>query len=181
MGEFTPMLQIAVPQLGDPNFFHSVILMLQHNTEGALGLVLNNPLDMKLGEFAREQRWPCQEAQARLAVYCGGPVEPERGWILHRDSSLAERQELLPNLYVSGGRDTLFALLNSGNTDFRFLLGYAGWGAGQLEKEMKAGSWITAKAESKYVLDTDAASTWNLVLSDMGVDPSNLAIGTGFH
>ena len=181
MSEFTPMLQIAVPQLGDPNFFHSVILILQHNAEGALGLVINNPLDLLLGEFARQQKWDCHEALERHPVYCGGPVEPERGWILHRDASVAERQELLPGLYVSGGRETLFQLLKSGKDNFRFLLGYAGWGAGQLEDEMKEGSWITASVDPKYVLDTDPSGTWNVVLSDMGVDPNTLALGGGFH
>ncbi len=175
------MLQIAVPQLGDPNFFHSVVLMLQHNPDGALGLIINNPLDLRLGKFAQEQSWPCHDTLLQCPVFSGGPVEPERGWILHRDGSVGERQELLPGLYVSGSRDTLFKMLNGGNSDFRFLLGYAGWGPGQLEKEMKEGSWITAQAHPKYVLDTEPAGTWNAVLRDMGVEPSSLALGGGFH
>jgi putative transcriptional regulator len=181
MTEFTPMLQIAVPQLGDPNFFHSVVLILQHNAEGALGLILNNPLELNLGDFARQQTWPCHQALETRPVFCGGPVDPERGWILHRNAAVAERQELLPGLYVSGTRETLMELLKSGEDNFRFFLGYAGWGSGQLEKEMKEGSWITATVEAKYVLDTDPAGTWNAVLKDMGVDPNRLALGGGFH
>ncbi len=181
MNNFTPMIQIAVPQLGDPNFFHSVVFILNHNSDGALGIIVNNPLDMKLGEFAGSQKLSCHEALATLPVYCGGPVEPERGWILHRDPSVGERQELMNGFFVSGGQETLTTLLAGGKNNFRLFLGYAGWGPGQLEKEMREGSWITAQADSKYVLDVAPSGTWNIILQDMGVDPSSLALGGGFH
>lgn len=176
-----PILLVAVPQLGDPNFFHSVVLIFQHDAEGAMGLAINRPTSLNLGEFARSQEMDCRENLAMKPVYQGGPVELERGWLLHADSSVAERHELLPNLFLSAGNETLRTLLREGKAQFRFLLGYAGWGPGQLEDEMKEGAWITVDAQASYVLETPASQTWNRVLQDLGIDPATLALGRGLH
>ena len=178
---YKPMMMIAVPQLGDPNFFHSVVLMLSHNADGAFGLVINNPMDLTLGDFAKAQNWACHENLFALPAYSGGPVEQGRGWVLHRDISLAERQEVMTDLFVSVSQESLQALLQGGLENFRLCLGYAGWGPGQLEDEMKEGAWITTEVHAKYVLETKPEETWNKILSDMGVDPSRLALGTGLH
>ncbi len=116
-----------------------------------------------------------------LPIFQGGPVELERGWILHRDPSLGESQTILPGLYLSGGMDTLKKLLLGGRESFRFFLGYAGWGAGQLEEELKEGAWITVSAEARYVLDTPPEQAWDRVLRDLGVDPASLMVGRGLH
>jgi putative transcriptional regulator len=181
MADSRPILLLAVPQLGDPNFFHSVVLIFQHDAEGAMGLTINRPTSLTLGEFARSQELSCRENLVSRPVYQGGPVELERGWLLHADSSLAERHEILPNLFLSAGSETLHTLLREGRADFRFLLGYAGWGAGQLEDEMKEGAWITVDAEARYVLATPASQVWGQVLQDLGIDPASLALGRGFH
>lgn len=175
-----PIFLIAIPQLGDPNFLRSVVLMLHHDAEGALGLVVNHPMELTLGQFAREHDMACHSRAKDTPVLRGGPVEPTRGWILHEDDELEERQAVLPGLSVSGSLESLKALLAQGRA-MRLLLGYAGWGAGQLEQEMAQGSWLTVEADPKHVLVTPPSECWNAVLREMGVDPARLAIGTGIH
>ena len=181
MAAFQPMFLIAIPQLGDPNFARSVVLMLHHGGDGALGLVINHPLTLTLGSFASEHNLACHSAVKEIPVFRGGPVEPARGWILHSNGGLGEKQEVLPGLAVSGSVDSLSHLLADGRHRLRLLLGYAGWGPGQLEREMEQGSWITVEADPRHVLETPPAECWSAVLREMGVDPTRLAIGTGIH
>jgi putative transcriptional regulator len=157
------MFLIAIPQLGDPNFVRSVVLMLHHAADGALGLIVNHPIELTLGSFASEHGMACHSRMKNVQVHRGGPVEPTRGWILHEDGELAERQDVLPGLSVSGSLEN------------------AGWGPGQLEREMQQGSWLTVEADAKHVLTTPASECWNAVLREMGVDPARLAMGTGIH
>ncbi|MBI3540898.1 MAG: YqgE/AlgH family protein [Deltaproteobacteria bacterium] len=178
--KLNPMFLIAVPQLGDPNFARSVVLMLHHNEEGALGLIVNSPTQMTLGTFARAEGFTCHPDLEMRPVFRGGPVDPERGWILHQDETVKERQEILPGFFVSGSRETLGGLLEKG-AHFRLLTGYAGWTEGQVEEEMKQGGWIAAKVSPKYVFETNPSETWDLILNDMGVDPTQLMVGTGLH
>ena len=178
------MFLVAIPQLGDPNFARSVVLLLQHGSEGALGLIVNHPTTTPLGEFATEQSLAIHSRVKDQPIFRGGPVEPSRGWILHGDvgaSGDKDRQEILPGLFVSGSRETLGNLIAGGETPFKLLLGYAGWGPGQLEREMALGSWLTVEPAVKHVLTTPAADAWGAVLADMGVDPARLAVATGIH
>ena len=178
---FSPILLVAVPQLGDPNFFHGVVLLHHHDAEGAFGWVLNHPTKLDLQEFSENQGLSCHPNLRSQPVFQGGPVELERGWVLHRDGVLGDGQELLPGLFASAGLETLRRLLLQDRADFRFFLGYAGWGPGQLEEEMKEGAWITVPAESRYVLDVPADQVWNRILQDLGIDPASLALGRGLH
>lgn len=176
-----PMLLIAVPQMGDPNFSKTVVLILQHDSEGAMGLVINRPTEITLEKFAETQDLFCHGNLLEEVVFRGGPVQVERGWILHADPSVEEKQVVIPGLYVSTGSMALEDLMERGSRPFRLFLGYAGWGAGQLEKEMVDGAWITAKADAKYVFQKSSERIWNNVLSDLGVDPNRLMVGTGLH
>lgn len=176
-----PMFLIAIPQLGDPNFARAVVLLLHHGAEGALGLVVNHASELTIGNFAREHSLACHSSVKDRAVMRGGPVEPARGWILHGDPDVKERQEVVEGLYVSGSIETLGGLVASGSAPFKLLLGYAGWGPGQLEHEMQQGSWLTVEPDAKHVLHTASSDAWAGVLRDMGVDPARLAIATGIH
>jgi putative transcriptional regulator len=177
----SPLFLVSMPQLGDPNFFRSVVLILQHDAEGAFGLIINHPADLNLGDFARSQKILCHSDLAKTPVLKGGPVEPERGWILHQDASVAERQEVIPGLFLSHTSDTLKQMLQGGSRPFRLILGYAGWGAGQLEKEMQEGSWLTVEASPRHVLQTDTPLVWGSVLQELGVDPLKLIPVSGVH
>ncbi len=176
-----PLFLIAIPQLGDPNFARSVVLLLEHNASGALGLVVNQPLTLTLGGFAHEHGLPCHSRVKESSVFRGGPVDPSRGWILHDDESVEEKQRVMGGLVLSGSITTLNHLMADGTKRLRLMLGYAGWGAGQLERELEAGSWLTVEADPKHVLDTAPSDAWAAVLREMGVDPTRLAIGTGIH
>ena len=175
------MFLVAVPQLGDPNFVRSVVLILQHGSDGALGLVVNAKTDISLGTFARSQELPCHGTLEDVPVFCGGPVEQHRGWVLHDNAGVDEAREVIPGLYMSATSDTLKELLSRGQANVRLVLGYAGWGPGQLEQEMAEGAWITLEANARHVLETDPDDTWKAVLADMGVDPARLAEGPGVH
>jgi putative transcriptional regulator len=177
----SPIFLVSMPQLGDPNFFRSVVLILQHDTEGAFGLIVNHSTDTNLGSFARNQKMLCHADLAKMPVLKGGPVQPERGWILHQDATIAERQEVIPGLFLSHTSDSLKQMLQSGSRPIRLILGYAGWGAGQLEQEMQQGSWLTVKANSRHVLETETSLVWGSVLKELGVDPLKLISVSGVH
>jgi putative transcriptional regulator len=181
MDRLNSMMLIAVPQLVDPNFKRSVVLILHHDSEGAFGLVINDPTSLSLPEFAESQHLHCHRDLFHGSVFCGGPVEPFRGWILHRDEAVEEKQEISSGIFVSGSNEALKHILGQGKQPFRFLLGYAGWAPQQLEKEMEEGSWITAPVESKYVFFENPEDTWDAMLHDLGVDPAMLAMGHGIH
>ncbi len=181
MASFHPSFLIAVPQLGDPNFFHRIVLILEHNEDGAIGLVINEPTDLDLGTFAGNHELDCHETLLTEPVYKGGPVEPAGGWLIHTDDSATEKQVLLDGLYVSGTQETLKHLLASGYTEMRFLLGYAGWGAGQLDEEMAQGAWLTTEVIPKHIFTTASDHIWKAVLNEMGIDPSQLVLGGGLH
>lgn len=181
MDRLNSMILIAVPQLVDPNFKRSVVLVLHHDQEGAFGLVVNDPTTLSLPEFAMTQKLECQLGIQGDSVYCGGPVEPFRGWILHQDVSVEEKQEIGKGIYLSGSNEALKHILKRGKPPFRFLLGYAGWAPHQLEKEMEEGSWITAPVASEYIFFANPEDTWDAILHDMGVDPATLAQGHGIH
>lgn len=181
MPHFQPSFLIAVPQLGDPNFHHCIILMLEHNPQGAIGLVINDPTDLSLSTFAENHAISCHSNFNSAYVYRGGPVDIAAGWILHTDDSAPEKQEIMPGLYVSGSQETLVHLLESGFKKMRLLLGYAGWGSGQLDAEMARGAWISSEVNVKHIFDTESHQIWNAVLSDMGIDPAQLILGGGMH
>src|SRR5579885_3291457 len=95
MSSFQPMFLIAVPQMGDPNFSKSVVLMLHHDTDGAVGLVVNAPTPITYAQFAESQDFECHDGLKANLVFRGGPVQPERGWILHRDDAVVEKKPVL--------------------------------------------------------------------------------------
>lgn len=175
------MMLVAVPQLVDPNFKRAVVLVLHHDQNGAFGLVVNDPAPMSFAEFAKRHDIGCHQTQEAETLYHGGPVEPYRGWILHQDANLPEKQAITPDLYISASNESLRQVLESGVRPAKFCLGYAGWAGQQLEKELQEGSWITTPVHSQYIFYQKPEDTWDAILHDMGVDPARLAQGHGIH
>jgi len=155
--------------------------MLEHGSGGAMGIVVNRPATIRLGDIARGQGLPLPPAAARAHVFVGGPVEPERGFVLHKRHDLPEAIPLFEELFVSGSVDSLRILLQGPSADYRLCLGYAGWGPGQIEQELREGAWITAGPSSKHVLETPPEQAWERVLREMGIDPAMLLHGGGLH
>ena len=181
MSALAPGFLVAVPQLNDPHFLKSVVLMLEYSPEGALGIVVNRPGRMSLAEVARLQGVRPGPDAERTQVFVGGPVQPERGFVLHDRAELAESVHLFERVHVSSSIDALRTLLEGSADHFRLCLGYAGWGPGQLEKELQEGSWIVSKADQRHVLQTPASQVWDAVLRDMGIDPLMLLKAGGLH
>src|SRR6476646_2441207 len=118
-----PGFLIAMPQLGDPNFHKTVVLMIEHSDAGAMGLVLNRAAPITLKELARGQQLRLAESRSTHSVFVGGPVEPQRGFVLHDSRNISEKHEVLPGLYLSVTVDALQPLLADPATRLRFCLG----------------------------------------------------------
>jgi putative transcriptional regulator len=176
-----PSLLLSMPQLEDPNFRRTVVLLCQHSPEGAWGLVLNRPT----GQLAAEvvQMDPPLSRDSGLEIWVGGPVEPQRGCILTGEA-LDEDDgiRLADGLFLSGSPALLRRLIEQApNPRTRLLMGYAGWGPGQLEAELTQSSWLIGDLDLDLVFDTDAAVLWETAIRRLGADPSMLQMGAGVH
>lgn len=175
-------LLIAMPGMPDPNFSTTVTLICEHNSEGALGIVINRPLDLNLGGlFEQLDVENPDPAAAHGPVLMGGPVGPERGFVLHNpiemfENSLAVSGDILLTL----SRDVLDAMAAGIGPDKTLVaLGYAGWGAGQLEEEMLANSWLNVPATPEIVFDTPFAERWKSAAESIGIDISQISPDAG--
>jgi len=171
-------LLIALPALSDPNFARSVTLICQHDADGAMGVVVNRPSEYTLGEVFRQMGIESgDESLNARQVVAGGPVHPERGFVLHDgergwDSSLA----IGDGLYVTTSRDVLEALARGeGPGSAMVALGCAGWGAGQLEHELRENSWLTAPADAELLFGLPLDARWQGAAGRIGVDMSRMA------
>lgn len=170
-----------MPQLGDPNFHRSVVLMIEHSDTGAMGLVVNRPAAMTLKDIGRGQQLEVARVREDDSVMVGGPVEPQRGFVLHDSNTITEKHEVLPGLFLSLTVDALQPLLSDPRTHLKFCLGYSGWGPGQIEKELSQGSWLFTEASAHPVLFGSPEELWDGTLRGMGVDPAMLVPGRGLH
>jgi putative transcriptional regulator len=175
--DLAPGLLIAVPQIDDPNFSRSVVLLVEHNETGAMGIVCNRPSDVNLADIGREHGIDVPEAAGPALI--GGPVQRERGFLVHRRADLADSVLLEEGVYLSVSIDTLKVLLSGDPDQYRLCLGYAGWGPGQLEREMVAGGWLNSSITSKRIFDTPVEKIWDAVIRDLGIDPAFLVQGGG--
>jgi len=171
MSSLQGKLLIASPDLGDGNFYRSVVLIIKHDDEGAFGLVLNRPT----GNTVRSvwQMVTKQDLDCDRPIYLGGPVQGPLV-CLHRLKACAEA-EVLPGVYFAAHRDELTKIVSQKSKPFRLFMGYAGWAGGQLEGEMKAGGWLTVKANKGLVFD-DRDDLWENVVRSIGQDVIAAAI-----
>lgn len=176
-GSFSPGFLIAMPDLGDPNFFRSVVLLCSHDDEGAFGIVLNSPSTITVEDVCGQIEIAWQgddEALARI----GGPVQPENGWVIHRgELSFEDSQKIAPSLYISASQGALKAYAEDPSGDYVFCLGYAGWGPGQLDEEILSGSWLTSHVSPRLVFGTEPHLMWRMALAEVGIDVANLVSG----
>jgi len=154
---------IASPHLADTNFYKGVVLMIKHDDEGAMGLILNRPTENTVAEIWKmvgEEDVACPQP-----IFFGGPVSGPL-LALHRLKSAAE-MEIVPGIYFAAHKDKLQKLIRQTTKPFRFFTGYAGWAAGQLEDELSAGGWLTAKVNKKLIFQA-ADSLWEQVTRNIG-------------
>jgi putative transcriptional regulator len=176
-----PGFLIAMPQLGDPNFSRAVVLMIEHGEGGAMGLVLNRAAPLTLKDLAQGQSMDISRSLEKEPVFVGGPVEPQRGFVLHNYGQVAERHEVVPGLFLSVTMDALGPLLRQEDTRLRFCLGYAGWGPRQLEQEIAQGAWLFTEATSRPVLEGDPDQLWDDTVRSMGLEPAMLFQSKGVN
>ena len=184
---FTNQFLIAMPGMGDESFAGAVVYLCEHTDKGALGLVINKPIDIKLKNlFERVELSLDREDIADEPVYFGGPVQTERGFVLHEREG-ADASPYSSTLSIPGGeldmttsKDVLEALAGgAGPKKLLVTLGYSGWGAGQLEEEIKRNGWITVEARPEVIFDTPAERRYEKALALLGIDPALLSAEAG--
>ena len=171
---FAPGILIAMPTLADPNFHRSVVLLCDHDEQGAFGVVVNHRLDVPMSAVCAEAgiSW---EAGTAAKVYRGGPVDPHRGWLLHDSSESFEgTRRVADGLSLSVSLDGLGAYAAAPGGHFRLMLGYAGWGPKQLDLEVIQGAWLTGPVDAGLLFETPADQMWRKAMAMVGVDPTHL-------
>ena len=175
---------IAMPELEDPNFSRTVTLICQHDENGALGVIINRTVDSLsindvLGQFSLPK--PETGGIGHQPIYVGGPVHNELGLVLHR--GLGEWQSTLKvggQLGLTSSRDVLEAIAGSGGPDDCLLvLGYAGWGAGQLDFEIRQNAWLTVPADPRIIFEVEVEQRWAQAAASLGVDITTLSTSVG--
>ncbi|CAD7856999.1 MAG: UPF0301 protein YqgE [Olavius algarvensis Gamma 1 endosymbiont] len=174
---------IAMPGLRDPNFSRAVAYICEHTDQGAMGIVINRPMDIRLGEMLDQLDIVSSDRQVLdAAVYLGGPVQPERGFVLH---SAAEGYDLTLSITseigVTTSRDVLEAIADGKGPPHRLIaLGYAGWGRGQLEQEISANAWLSGPADAEIIFRMPVGARWQAAAHLLGID-MNLMSGEAGH
>jgi putative transcriptional regulator len=179
-----PGLLLAMPQLADPNFSRSVVLMIEHNAQGSFGLVINHPSPIKASELLEslEMSWRGEDS---AVVWAGGPVSPSTGWVLHEPIGIAAPGQgtiaITSTISLSTSPDRLRLLASAPPRNIRLLLGYSGWGPGQLEQEMSRGAWLHASADPKLIFDTPPDDMWSSAMRSLGISPESLFASRGVN
>lgn len=178
MSDLSDHFLIAMPALGDPYFAQTVTYLFQHNAQGAIGIVVNRPLDVELGEILQQMDIkPSSPRIARIPIYLGGPVHKDHGFVLHQPGEQWQSTlHLTQTIAITTSRDILEAIANdhvSGKV--LIALGYAGWGPGQLEHEMGANAWLSGPGNADIIFNTPTQSRWRKAAALLGVDLSHLS------
>ena len=178
----TNQFLIAMPGLADSNFYHTVTYICAHNEEGAMGIVINRPLELTLNEVLEQMNITTHsDLIAHIPVYQGGPVQADRGFVLHQpirkwDYSI----EICNAIGIATSRDILKAIANGeGPENSLVALGYAGWGAGQLEREIRDNVWFNAPADISIIFKTPTEHRWEAAVALTGVDLDKLSSDVG--
>lgn len=176
-GYLEEQILLAMPGMVDSNFIGSVTLMCQHNEAGAIGITINRLSNFTLGEIFSQLHLDCQDEDVRqLPVLEGGPVAPDRGFVLHSPlPGYESSMEVGSDIMVTTSRDILADIAaGSGPEKFVVALGYAGWGGGQLEGEMLANAWLSVSADTDIVFDLPLPNRFDEALGRLGINIESL-------
>ena len=179
----TGQFLIAMPAMADPNFDRTVTYVCEHNDDGALGIIVNRPTAMRLGEVLEQMDLKIADAAlAEQPVLQGGPVQPERGFVIHddREHEFGSTLAVGNGLRVTTSRDILVALAEGNGPERAVIaLGYAGWGAGQLEAEMADNAWLTVPASADIIFSVPFERRWESAAALLGVSITALSPEAG--
>jgi putative transcriptional regulator len=182
--DLSPGFLVASPSLLEPNFHRTVVLLVDHRPEGSLGFVVNRPASVMLsGMIVKLGFQEGKTVAADAPVLVGGPVAPDTGWIIFDQRGFDEAAEgavrVSEGLAVSASRALLETVIQGNGPDRLLLaLGYAGWGAGQLDSEIARGAWIPTDLDEGVVFDVPFEERWSHTLKSAGIDPARLTIMT---
>lgn len=174
---------IAMPDLDDPFFERTVTYICEHNEDGAMGLIVNQPAEMSVSKLLEqiEIQVPGEDLLERSLVYSGGPVGTDRGFVIHApQDTWRSSLQLSDEIMVTTSRDILQAFGSADAPDkFLLTLGYAGWDAGQLEHELASNHWLTIPADASILFETPSSERWQKAAEKLGIDIWQLAPGSG--
>jgi len=178
----TNQFLIAMPNMADPYFSKSLTYICEHNEQGALGIVVNRPIDLTLSTLLDQIDIPLTRAEiGNLPVHFGGPVQMDRGFVLHRP--LGEWQstmQVTEEIGLTTSKDILQAVAEgTGPNQFFLTLGYAGWAPGQLEHEISLNAWLSVAADTSLIFDIPVEARFEAALHLLGIDTMNLSEDVG--
>ena len=183
---FTGNLLLAMPGMTDPRFKKAVILLCAHDDKGAMGLVINHTLpDIDMAELFKQLDISMNDNMKQTAqdvpVMSGGPVETARGFVLHsNDFKQDDTIKIDDNVGVTGTVEALRLIANGEHPEnMMFLLGYAGWSAGQLDQELQENAWLVVEPDMDIIFNSGTDEKWNKALSKLGIDPAMLSMAGG--
>ncbi|KAA6185375.1 YqgE/AlgH family protein [Thiohalocapsa marina] len=174
---------IAMPGLKDPNFSRTVTYICEHTEQGAMGIIINRPMDIRLGEVLEQlDIKPSAVGVADTHVFLGGPVQTDRGFVIHTGSfEFDSTLSVTADIRVTTSRDVLEAIAEGrGPEECLVALGYAGWGSGQLEQELSGNAWLSGPADNRIMFSLPSAQRWRAAAQILGVD-LNLMSGEAGH
>ncbi|HYM36646.1 MAG TPA: YqgE/AlgH family protein [Steroidobacteraceae bacterium] len=173
---------IAMPGMADPNFTQTVTYIIRHSGEGAQGIVINRPTNMHLARVFEQLKFQCSDAAIEVRpVLQGGPIETEQGFVIHRPCGNWEyTQQISERVHITNSRDILAAMARGEEPRTAIVaLGYAGWGAGQLEAEIAANAWLTVESNEAVIFDVPYAERWRAAGRLLGIDVMKLGVDAG--
>ena len=176
-----PVLLLSMPQMLDPNFARTVVLLAEYGKHGAFGLVVNRQMAEPAHEVIRPE--PPMHIRHDVHLYVGGPVEPNRAWVLTNYRELdADALEITDGVYLSAAPDLIrHALQSSPDPQLRVLVGYAGWAPGQLDEELATSSWLMAPVQRDLLFEIPVDVMWETAIRRLGAEPSGLQASSGVH
>lgn len=180
----TGKLLIAMPGIGDPRFEHSVVFLCSHSVEGAMGLIINKVApEVELGNLLDQLEIPIsEETSAQVPIRFGGPVETQRGFVLHSQEYESSVKSLTvpPGYSMTATLDILEDIAQGNGPEQKLImLGYAGWGPDQLEGEIVANGWLTTESTDDLLFDTADQDKWGAALGSLGINPLSLSASAG--
>ena len=173
---------IATPTLADPHFSHTVTYLCEHNREGAMGIVINRPLAFSVGEVLKHIEIPIEESNVlQQPIFIGGPIQRDRGFVIHQPPGNWEASlNVTDTIAVTSSRDILVSIAaGAGPRRSLVALGYAGWGAGQLEEELAGNTWLSGPADLRILFETPIDQRWHAAAMLLGVNFNHFSSEVG--
>lgn len=174
-----PLLLVSMPQMADPRFARSVVLLCDYTEDGAFGIVVNHRMSEPAWQLVQTD--PPVRVDPDLRLWVGGPVDPQRTWILMADAQGPddEQREICPGVLLSASQALTLSLLQAPSSRARLIVGCAGWGPGQLDQELAESAWLTSEVDPALIFGVAPDQMWETAIRRIGTDPAALQTSSG--